>query len=426
MPLRAMTVASLNQLGLLSVSHRSTSLDILENLSLTREMATELCETLRMQGVEAVVLSTCNRTEVYWCGARDADVDLVRAAWARLGGRALHFHSDSAVHLRGEKVVRHLFRVAAGLESQLIGEAEVLGQVREALGQAPDTSGPLLSSLFRAALRAGGRARAETEIGVGALSIASAAIRLLVFDHPHMVHGLVLVVGAGAVGRAAARHLAAEGINRLVLVNRTPEHASLVAGELGAKVAPLEELSTWLREADAAIVATHAPSPLIKVDHARAAVQSRSGRPLVLFDLSLPRAVDSTVGKVDGVVVHDLSTLSELVGENHARREQEIPRVEAILERELGIFMARMRRHAVRPLIAELRRRTERLCRAELETALAGRGIDPSEVDRLARRLTDRLLSRSSQSIERGEVPLDAQHAGYLMRLFGLAEVDDA
>jgi glutamyl-tRNA reductase len=428
--LRAPTVG-LDALRLLSASSRTVSLAELERLALSRAQASSLCRRLLEHGLRAVVLSTCNRTEVYWCSESPADEALVEAetlACAHRGSGGAggaapqqRLREDCIVSLHGEQVVTHLFRVASGLESQLVGEAEVLGQVREAfeIATAAESTDELLSELFRAALRAGRHARAHTGIGIGALSVSSAAVSLLHRSHPEIARGQVLVIGAGEVGRAAARHLTAAGIGQLVLMNRTVERAQSVAAEIAAHVAQIEELPRRLSEADAVLVATQVDEPLLTVKQVADAMSARRGRALVLFDLSLPRGIDPAVSDVNGVHLHDLSALEELVDENRLQREREIPRVEVILDQERYRFRIWVRRYLTRPLVGELRRRAEQICRTELASLFEGTG-DPEALERATQRVVRRLLFAPIRALERGDLPLEGQHASYLRRLFGL------
>ena len=411
-------------LRLLSANLRELPLDQLERVTPSGDAAVALCRTLAAAGIEAVMLVTCNRSELYWHsrGARD-DARVRAALAAALGGDPAGAFAEA----RADEAARHLFRVAAGLESELVGEPEVLGQVREAheRSQAAGAAGSVLGALFHAARRAGGRARQETEIGVGALTVASAGALRLLQDPARPASGTVLVVGAGRVGRAAAQQFASAGVARIVVLNRTPERARELAARVRGESAPLAALPEWLAVADAALFALHAPAPVVTAPAAAAALAGRAARPLVLVDLSLPRAVHPGAGEVAGVRLHDLSALEEIVAANRARRAREIPRVETLLERELEAFRARARQRLANGAIAELRRRTEALVRAELAASL-GDAVPAAALDHTAQRLADRLLVAPTRALADGNAPLDQAHALYLRRLFGLKGDDDA
>ena len=355
--------AGLSGLRAVSIHHRIASIDELERMAIPEAALARLHASFREHGLEAVVLSTCNRTELYSHAVWPNDhMGAEQLLWEATGHEAPA--RERLAEVSGLEAAAHLFRVAAGLESQVVGEAEVLGQVRAALlaAEAARASGSFLSDLFRAALRFGARARSETSIGTGALSVASAAVRLLATFRGDLSKCTVLVVGTGATGRKVARHLRSERVGRLVLANRTPQRAQQAAAELDAEVAMLEDVPRLLSGVDAAVVAARAERPLLTVEMVRAA-RAGSADPLLLIDVSLPRVIDPACGGLDGVTLRDLSGLEETVTGNRVRREREVPRVTALLEQELRRFAFRARESHLRPLIAELRQRAETIRR---------------------------------------------------------------
>ena len=401
----------LDALRVLAIGHRTAPLADLERMALGREARAALQQRLWRHGLESVALCTCNRTELYWYSrsAEDdaaAEAALLAAAPGRAPTRA-RFTARSGV-----AAADHLFRVASGLESLVLGEAEVLGQVREALesAEAAGGAGFALGGLFRAALRAGGRARTETGIGTGALSIASAAVRLLARVHADLAACTVVVIGAGVTGVKVARHLRAERVGRLILLNRTIERAGQAAAELGGEAAGLDELALWLGRADAVIAAAQVEAPIVTLPALRAARPLRPARTLALIDLSLPRAIEPACAGLPAVVLNDLSGLEQIVAHNRARREREIPRVETLIRRELGIFAAQARESSLRPVLAALRRRAESIRQAELERARGS--ADGAALEQLTRRLVDRLVEASSQALRRAGPGFDPPRAG--------------
>jgi glutamyl-tRNA reductase len=415
----------MSALRLLSISHKTAPLEELERMAFSAAALDQLYRGFRRRRMEAVLISTCNRTELYWASRgpdEDAEIETMLFAACPPG------HAPSRVHFvgkRGLAAAEHLFRVAAGLESLVVGEAEILGQVRNAVDLADqhNTSGFFVSGLFRAALRFGGKARQETGIGTGALSVASASVQLLIRVHPDLTRSTVLVIGAGMTGIKAARHLRAERVGRLVILNRTLAKAEEAALELECEAAPLETLPDWLIEADAVVAAAQVDSPLVTSELVREAGPLRRARPLVLLDLSLPRAIDPSCASLPRVVHHDLSGLEQIVAHNRARREREIPRVEALLQRELAVFESQARESTVRPVLAELRALAESIRSAEIERALAdSEGVVNAELmERVTRRIVDRLLHGPSMALRRGDLALDGQHAHYFRLMFGLA-----
>jgi glutamyl-tRNA reductase len=405
-----------------SISHRTAALGDLECMALSGAAQAALRQSLRAAGIHAVVLCTCNRTELYWHSARPADDAAAEEALLACAPAGTAPPREAFASVRGLAAARHLFRVAAGLESLVVGESEVLGQMRDAIDAAErdETAGFFLSGLFRAALRFGGRARSETGIGAGALSIASAAVQLLARVHEDLTRCTVLVVGAGMTGLKAARHLRAERVGTLVLMNRTMQRASEAAAELEAHAAPLEDLAYWLARADAVVAAVQVDAPIVTAELLRSVRPMRRAPTLALLDLSLPRAIDPACGAIGGVAHRDLSGLEQIVAHNRARREREIPRVEALLEHEIEVFEGQARESAVRPLVAELRQRAEIIRREEMQRALQNGAHDAQALDRVTRRLVDRLLHAPSQALRGGELALDPQHTLYLRSLFGL------
>ena len=326
------TSSGLGALRALANHHRNTPLPLLDRVALSPARRDALYARLRAHGIEAVVVSTCHRSELYYRARSAGDDVRAEALWSA----PIACANAEPARLSGREVARHLFRVAAGLESLVLGESEVLGQLRGALEAATHagSAGPLLSRAFHAALRCGGRVRSETGIGAGALSIASAAARLLAATSRDLSALTVLVLGAGTTGVKVARHLSAEGVGRLVLLNRTRERARLAAEEMEVEHAGLGELPRLLAQADAVVAAAQVERPLI--DPAMVSARPRRERaPLTLIDLSLPRAVDPACAGLPGVRVLNLADLEQVVAANRSRRESEIPRVRSIVAREL-------------------------------------------------------------------------------------------
>lgn len=376
---------------LISISHHTAPLEALERVALDDQRKAELGGRLAETGLETLLLSTCHRTELYWRSRGQADDAGVEAAFAAAAGGVL----PAAHRTAGPDVARHLFRVSSGLESMVIGEPEVLGQVRDTLtwSGANEVAGPMLVGLVNAALRCGRRARAETAIGEGAVSIASVAAQWLLSVMDSRASRSVMVLGLGVTGLAVARHLRAEGVGRLVLVNRTPGPVEAAAMELKCEWAPLDQLAGGLAGVDAVIVSLAAQQPVLTPAVLDAARGGRDGRPLVVIDLSMPRAADPALGAFPHVALHDLSGLEAVANENHARRSLEVPRVEALIERELAAFERWARQQSLRPLMTSMRHRAERICRAELEQALANGPLDEMKLQDLTRRIVDLMVA---------------------------------
>lgn len=411
--------SGLSLLRALTLNHRRLGLPGLQAVALDCHGAAALHEALTAAGVESVVLVTCNRTEVFWCARRSDDDAIVAAACDMATGAAAPGAWGVATRLEGPAVAWHLFRVCAGLESLVQGEAEILGQVRGAL-EACRGAGSFLRGVVQAALRAGRMARAETAIGVGARSVASAAVHLLASALP-LGTARVLVVGAGATGLKLATHLRALGVTELAVANRSVDRAEVVARAVGATAIGLDRLSESLSVVDAVLFAVHGPEPLVSLADLAAAMSARRLRPLLVADISMPPAVES--GPMPGVTRIDLAAIETFVQHQQHRRAAEIPRVETVLTREMEHLETWVRRHTLRPLVARLRRRVEQIRRAEVARAHGEPGlaaVDLAVLERLSRRLLDRVLAVPLATLETGALPLDEGQADYLCRLFAL------
>jgi glutamyl-tRNA reductase len=402
----------------LTLNHRVAGFDSLARHALTPAALAAARQRLHQAGLEAVLLSTCNRTELYWHTRGDDDDRLAVAIFRQATGAT----EEETAQVHGTEAARHLLRVAAGLESLVLGEGEILAQVRESIESAEHgaSAGIFLPTLFHCAVRFGGRVRAETRIGQGALSVASAAVQLLSRNHPQALAGTVVVIGAGMTGRKVARHLQADSSARIVVLNRTLQHARDLAAELGIAHGALADLPLWLAEADAVLAAVAVDEPVITPEVLRAA-RPRSSRALALLDLSLPRAIHPSCADEAGLKLHDLSHLELVVADHRALRQREVPRVEALLERELAIFEAQARESVARPLVGELRRHAEAIRREELERARRAGPLDERALEHLTRRIVDRLLQGPSAALRRGDLALDPSHASYLRTILGLA-----
>lgn len=383
----------LSGLRALAVTHHGVGLDGLQALALDCERALRLHHDLAALGLPTVVLTTCNRLELYWQARQPADSEVVLREFAAAAGVTAVPAAVRDSLLGGEAAARHLFRVCAGLESLVLGEAEILGQVRAALESCPH-AGAFLTGVVQGALRTGRMARAETAIGVGALSVASAAVQWL-GRTIRLAEARVVVVGAGDTGKKAARHLRALGTRTLVVANRTLAHAEQLAAMVGGEAIGLDGLDRELTHADAVVCAVGGPAPLLRAEALPRAAAARGGRSLVIVDLSLPAAVEPCV--VAGVTCVDLSHLEEQVAHERRRRASEVPKADAVVARELTHLHGWARHHALRPVVAELRRKAEAIRLAELMRAqqelLAGGAGSADVLERLSRRLLDQVLA---------------------------------
>jgi glutamyl-tRNA reductase len=350
--------------------------------------------------LEHVVLQTCYRVELYarlTSGIDDARDELVDAlSFAHDVPRELlldHLYVHS-----GEDVARHLCRVAAGLDSLVLGEVEILGQVGEAFesGAAVGTAGPGLRLLFRTAISTGRRARSETAIGANPATASSMALALAEGVLGDLRDKRLLVVGAGRIGLQTLKAAEGRGIESVGVANRTKERAIEVSERVGASAHGLDELVAALALADVAVTATSSEIPVVGAEVVRAATAERSGRPLILVDLAVPADVEREVGEVEGVRLFDVDDLRAGLDGAMAARLREVPKVEALVEEEVEGFERRYRELEVEPLLSELRKQAEEIRARELERALAGlEDLDPAvaaRMEHLSRSLVKRLL----------------------------------
>jgi glutamyl-tRNA reductase len=385
------------ELSVTGISHQSAPVALRERFAFS---AQELPAALRVLGEQfgaAAILSTCNRTEVYLADGRNAGLAEVVAALAQAKGEAPP-EAAPFYHETGFDAARRLFRVAAGIESLVVGEHEILGQVRAAFAASTNAgaSNPVLARLFHSAIRAGRRARSETEIGSHGVSISATAVALSRRTLGDLRRKSVLIVGAGEAARLAAAALAQQGAGRLLVTTRTFDRARDIAAELGGAAFPFEDLPVVLAEADIVITSTSAPTHVISRADVRRAMTNRASRPLVLVDIAVPRDVEPEAASLEGVRLFDIDDLEEAAATNRDARALEIPAVEAIVAGELARFAAWYEGQQVEPTIAALRRRAEAIRKAELDRTIA-RLTDLPETDRarveaMTKALVKRLL----------------------------------
>jgi glutamyl-tRNA reductase len=418
-----------HRLVCLGLSHRTAPVELRERIGALGPGA-ERCPAV----LEHAVLQTCYRVELYarlTSGVEDARDELVDAlSSAHEVPRDLlldHLYVHS-----GEDVARHLCRVAAGLDSLVLGEAEILGQVGESFASATEagTAGAGLTLLFRAAIAAGRRARSETAIGANPATASSMALALADGALGGLREKHLLVVGAGRIGLQTLKAAEGRGIAEVAVANRTKERAVEVAGSFGARAHDLTELGEALAAADVAIAATSSEAPVVGADVVGAAMAGRSGRPLVLVDLAVPADVEREAGAIRGVRLFDVDDLRAGLDDAMAARLREVPKVEAVVEEEVADFARRYRELEVEPLLSELRRQAETIRVRELERALDDLGeVDPAvaaRVEHLSRTLVKRLLHDPTVRARERAGTGDADEVAEAVRdLFGLSAPRD-
>jgi glutamyl-tRNA reductase len=391
---------------LVGTDFRLSPLALRERVAYDARGAEELLVHLlaREAVAEASVLSTCNRTEVYVVPRHDegAHRGVIETAFL---AKEPEIERDGRLYVRREAAAaRHLLRVAAGLESMVLGEPEILGQVRQAheLAEAVGSSGPLTRRLLRAAAETGRRARSETAISTGAVSLGYTVVELAKNIFSDLSEAGVLVLGAGETARQVVRNLVDRGgARRVQVANRSRERARRLADELPqVEVLPLEERYAALEAADVVVATTSAEQPLLGVERVREALARRRARPLLAVDLGVPRNVEEAVGRLPNVFLHTIDSLDVLIQRNLKRRREEVPKVEEIVEQELARFTAWYRGLAAEPLIARLQKQAEEVRRRELAQALSRFPVEThDDLDRLTRSLVRKILHHPSSSL---------------------------
>ena len=404
------------ELSLVGISHHGATLEVRERVALDPDEAAELGRELAGEEGEAVCLSTCNRTELYVAGPGAED----RAAHA-LGA------VDAALYRRADdEAAKHLFRVAAGLDSRVRGETEILGQVRAAY--ALGTPGPLLDRLFREALRVGRKVRAQTPVGDPAASAASAAAVLAERVLGDLTGRQVLLIGAGEIGEATAGRLIARGARIAFVANRGEERRARVARRLDAEPLAVADIRDALGEADVVVASTNSRNFLVSRDDVEAALATRERRPLLLIDLAVPRDLDPEIGTLPYAFLYDVDDLDEAVGTGSV--EGAAARAEAIVAEEAERFRAWQASRGVVPAIAALRGRAEEIRLREL--GRAGRrlaDLSPGErraVEAVTVQIVNKLLHDPTVRLKEAAAGADgATYADAVRHLFGLDAPED-
>ena len=412
------------------LNHRTVPLDVLERMTVNdARLPKALADLLSLDNVtEAVIVSTCMRTEVYVVAERfHAALADVREFLSRLGFTAPEDFSDHLYSYFEDGAVRHLFRVASGLDSTVVGEHEVLGQVRHAweAARAEDACGPVLSALFRHAVEVGKRARSETAIGRGTASVSHAAVAMAEQRVGSLAGRSLLVLGAGDMGEGMAVALASKGVGSVLVANRTWDRAVALAARVGGRAVHLGELAASLAEVDVVLTSTGAASALVEVGDLAPVMAQRSGRPLLIVDVAVPRDVDPAVSELPGVTLLDMDDLREFASQGIEGRRREMARVEEIVDAEVERYASVSSARELAPLIVALRDKAEAARAAELErfaARLAGMSEAEREaVEALTRGIVQKLLHDPTVSLkDAAGSPRGDRLAEALRALFGL------
>jgi glutamyl-tRNA reductase len=363
------------QLLLVGLSHKTAPIEMREKLTFPANRQEEALSLLTSSPSinEALILSTCNRTELYAVASGiDEGVEAVIDFLTDYHTLDRHDLMKYLYVVKGDAVVRHLFRVVASLDSMVIGEAQIMHQVKEAYDQAftHGATARAFNKLFRQSFEVGKRVRTETEIGENAVSISYAAIELAkkVFDT--LAGRTVLVLGAGKMSELTAKHLMSNGVGRVLVANRTYERACELASRFGGEAIPYEDLYARMHEADIVISSTAATDFVVTKPNVASAMRGRGGRPLFLIDIAVPRDIDPAVNELSNVFLYDIDDLNDVVESNLDERMREARRAEVIIEEEIETFHKWRESLEVVPTVAAIRAKAEVIRQAETEKAL--------------------------------------------------------
>ncbi|ADK83707.1 glutamyl-tRNA reductase [Desulfarculus baarsii DSM 2075] len=416
---------------LVGVNHKTAPVELRECLAPAADGAERILRRVLDIGEvdEAFLVSTCNRVELLTAGDGPQPAEAVKAALtdgrraeAQRLERAFYVHHD-------DEAVRHLFRVASSLDSLVVGEPQILGQIKESFRLACESGAcrAVLNRLLHTTFRVAKRVRSETNIGGAAVSVPFAAVQLAkkIFDD---LAGLrALLVGAGEMAELAAEHLLAGGVAELTVANRTYERALALAGRLRGRACAMDELAQALSQSDIVVTSTGAVEPVISQAMAKAALKKRRHRPVFFIDIAVPRDVDPKVAELEGCFVYDIDDLTQVVEQNRASRQEEAAQAELIVAEEVGKFREWLDALAVVPTIAALSAKAEAIRRAEVEFTLRGGAIQGEEqaeaIDRLTRSLVKKLLHDPILFLkEQGHASAETRRdqLALVKRLFGL------
>lgn len=416
------------------LNHTTAPVEVRERLHIPEAQLPVLLDRLGQEAtvLERLVLSTCNRVEVY---AVTPEPEQARAAIpALLAERTqtpLALFQEKLYHHQQAEAVRHAFRVASSLDSLVLGESQILSQVKAAYqaAQAQAATGPILNTLMTRALGVAKKVRTETGIGESPVSVPSAAIGLAKTIFGDLGGRRVLVLGAGEMAELAARHLQSEGVEAVLVAHRNFDRAAELAAKLQGRAVRFDQIRDELRQADIVVSSTAAPHYLLHRADVEDLIRLRRNRPLFLIDIAVPRDIDPDVNQIDNVYLYDIDDLEGVVACHREAREREAAQAELLIEREVVSFERWLKSLEVVPTLVTLRRRVEEIREGELEKALSRLPeLDPAQqevVRALAHGIINKILHHPTTELKRQSVNRDGLlYVNALRRLFGLHDED--
>ncbi len=419
----------MSRLVLIGVNHKTAPIELRERIAISRDELPDATRALAARpGVsECMIVSTCNRVEIL-AAVESPETDIT----AFLND---HFNLDRALlapHIyqhRDQQAVRHLFRVAASLDSMVVGEPQILGQVKEAFAsaRAAGTVSGELEHLLQSAFAAAKRVRTETQIGSNSVSIASVAVELARKIFGSLQGRTVFLVGAGKMSELAARHLVQQGAGAILVTNRTLERARQLAEPFDGRVIPFEKLYETATEADIVISSTGAPHPIFRREHGQQFMHRRRNRPMFFIDIAVPRDVDPAMNKVEGIFVYDIDDLQQVAASHIAERQSQAGDAEALINAEVERFHQRRRTVNVAPAIVSLQNQAEEIRQNELKRMHAKLGILNEEqlaaIEALTRGLVNKFLHPPMQALKQAARENDSIRVDALCEAWSLPSV---
>jgi glutamyl-tRNA reductase len=432
------------------LNHTTAPVDVRERLAVPREQIGESLSGLRHQASlsEVVLLSTCNRVEVYAVQPDAVQPDRIVDALAQLRGMSGELVRRHCFVREHDNAARHIFRVAASLESMVVGEPQILGQVKEAwqLARERQTVGPILDRCLTMAFRGAKRVRSETDVARGGASVASVAVELARSIFGQLRGSTVALIGAGEMARQAALHLRADGAEQVLVVNRSRERGEELALSIGGRYLGWDQLDEALVSADVVITSTGANqlvnvmggtnqplTHIIEPRMMRRIMRRRRGAPIFMVDIAVPRDVDPKVGRLDSVYVYDVDDLQKILGQNLQARGSEAEAAGAVLEQEIAAFLHWQRARALNPVIRDLRSHAHSIMQHELDKALVRLGqlgtLDEAQrevVAALGHAITQKILHRPLKALRESAIHAEGDDlSGALRTLFALEQALD-
>jgi glutamyl-tRNA reductase len=419
----------MSQIVLIGINHRTAPIELRERIAISRDELPDATRALAAQpGVsECMIVSTCNRVEML-AAVESPDTDVTAFLHNHFGlDRALlapHIYEH-----RDQQAVRHLFRVAASLDSMVVGEPQILGQVKEAFAaaRAAGTVSGQLEHLLQSAFAAAKRVRSETAIGSNSVSIASVAVELARKIFGSLQGRTVFLVGAGKMSELAARHLVQQGAGAILVTNRTLERARQLAEPFKGRVIPFEQLHETATEADIVISSTGAPHPIFRKEHGQQFMHRRRNRPMFFIDIAVPRDVDPAMNKVEGIFVYDIDDLQAVAASHIAERQTQAGDAEAMINAEVDRFHQRRRAVNVAPAIVSLQHQAEEIRQNELKRMHAKLGLLTAEqiaaVEALTRGLVNKFLHPPMQALKQAARDNDSTRVDALCEAWSLPAV---